>query len=237
MPPSGDQKGCKGVQNAVKTIHLIRHGESAANAGLPTSDPGLIPLTARGHEQAVRLSELWPSTPSAIVTSQYQRAMDTAQPLCTRFELSPTTNPLLHEFLMLDPEQVVGTTVHERRPMVDDYWTRSDPTCRMGDGAEAFKEFAARVDGYLPFLDALPHEAVVVGHGMWFAMLVWRVMKFPVDDHAAMKSFRAFQIGLPMPNCGVYELQGSGAAAWRVAFNAKISRQMPIVGDPGLTIQ
>lgn len=152
--------------------------------GLSTSDPGLIPLTARGQEQAVRLSEMWPSTPSAIVTSQYARAIDTARPLSTRFELVPTINPLLHEFVMLDPDQVVGTTVHERRPMVDGYWAKSDPTCRMGDGAETFREFAARVDGYR-----------------------------------------------------VYELHGSGAAAWRLEFNAKISRQMPTVGDPGLTIQ
>lgn len=31
---------------------LVRHGESLANAGLPTSDPTTIPLTQRGHEQA-----------------------------------------------------------------------------------------------------------------------------------------------------------------------------------------
>ncbi|MDR2188599.1 MAG: histidine phosphatase family protein [Azonexus sp.] len=37
---------------AEKIIHLVRHGESAANAGLPTTDPGLIPLTPRGQAQA-----------------------------------------------------------------------------------------------------------------------------------------------------------------------------------------
>ena len=221
----------------MKTIHLVRHGESAANAGLPTSDPGLIPLTARGHAQAAQLSEMWAPNPSAIVTSEYVRAKDTARPLSMRFGLEPTTHPLLHEFVTLDPDQVTGTTVLERRPLVDSYWAESDPTRRMGEGAETFVEFAARVDGYLPQLDALPHEAVIVGHGMWFAMLVWRTMKFPVDDHVAMKSFRAFQIGLPMPNCGVYEVHGGGAAAWRIEFNAKISRQMPTVRAPAHTIQ
>ena len=107
----------------------------------------------------------------------------------------------------------------------------------MGEGAETLVVFTARVDGYLPQLDALHHEAEIVEHGMWFAMLVSRTMRFPVDDHVAMKSFRAFQIGLPMPNCGVYEVHGGGAAAWRIEFNAKISRQMPTVRDPAQTIQ
>lgn len=36
----------------MKTITLVRHGESEANAGLPSSDPALIPLTATGIAQA-----------------------------------------------------------------------------------------------------------------------------------------------------------------------------------------
>lgn len=34
------------------TVHFVRHGESAANAGNATSDPALIPLTEKGWEQA-----------------------------------------------------------------------------------------------------------------------------------------------------------------------------------------
>jgi hypothetical protein len=71
---------------------------------------------------------------------------------------------------------------------------------------------------------------------MWFAMLLWRIMAFPVGDHLAMRSFRAFQLGLPMPNCAVYELHGA-ANAWRIRFNEKISRHMPTVNDPASAIQ
>ena len=35
----------------MKTITLVRHGESEANAGLPSHDPALIPLTAKGALQ------------------------------------------------------------------------------------------------------------------------------------------------------------------------------------------
>jgi len=220
----------------MKIIHLVRHGESAANAGLPTSDPGLIPLTARGHAQAAQLPEMLAIRPSAIVTSEYVRAVDTARPFALRHGVTMTSHALLHEFVTLGPDSVAGTTMLERRPLVDKYWNESSPALRMGSGAETFAEFSQRAANYLPLLDALPHHTVIFGHGMWFAMLLWRTMNFPVDDHLAMKSFRAFQIGLPMPNCGVYELHGIGDGHWRIRFNAEISRRMPAVLDPAHTI-
>lgn len=36
----------------MKHVRLIRHGESAANAGEPSLDHATIPLTQRGIEQA-----------------------------------------------------------------------------------------------------------------------------------------------------------------------------------------
>ncbi|MCL2656624.1 MAG: histidine phosphatase family protein [Betaproteobacteria bacterium] len=218
------------------TIHLVRHGESAANAGLATSDPGLIPLTPRGQVQAVQLAEMLEVTPSRVITSNYVRAIDTAKPYAARHSLQPIQRELLHEFVTLDPDSVAGTTNLERRPLVDKYWRDCEPTLRMGGGAETFLEFAQRVDDFLSQLNTLPHHTVVFGHGMWFAMLLWRTMGFPVKDHLAMRSFRAFQLGLPMPNCAVYELHGM-ADAWRIRFNERVSRHMPSVSDPAYVIQ
>lgn len=36
----------------MKLVRLIRHGESAANAGAPTQDHASIPLTEHGDQQA-----------------------------------------------------------------------------------------------------------------------------------------------------------------------------------------
>ncbi|MEJ8847215.1 histidine phosphatase family protein [Variovorax rhizosphaerae] len=221
----------------MKTIHLVRHGESAANAGLPTSEPELIPLTPRGRAQAAQLAQLLAVRPAAIVTSEYIRAIDTARPLATRHGLDYSRHALLNEFVTLDPASVAGTGTKERRPLIDSYWTQGDPRLRMGPGAETFMEFAQRADDYRPQLDALPHHTVVFGHGMWFAMLLWRTLNFPVADRLSMKSFRQFQIGLPMPNCAVYELHGPGDGTWRIQFNAEVSRQMPAVLDPAHAIQ
>jgi broad specificity phosphatase PhoE len=40
-------------------LYMIRHGESIANAGLPSSDFSTIPLSPLGHEQSARLAEGW----------------------------------------------------------------------------------------------------------------------------------------------------------------------------------
>ncbi len=220
----------------MKTIHLVRHGESAANAGLPTSDPGLIPLTPRGRAQAAQLAQTLEATPSAIITSSYVRAIDTATPCALRHGLESVRHELLHEFVTLDPDSVAGTTSLERKPLVEQYWSRCEPALRMGAGAETFLEFARRVESFLEHLDTLADSTAVFGHGMWFALLLWRTMGFPADDALSMKSFRAFQLGLPMPNCAVYELHGE-AGAWRIRFNARVSRRMPVVGDPACAIQ
>lgn len=220
----------------MKTIHLIRHGESAANAGLPTSDPSLIPLTAKGRAQATHVAVALNVRPALVLTSTYLRAADTARPYCDRHGIAAQAHDLTHEFVTLDPVLVAGTTGLERLPLIDEYWSVADPVQRNGSNAEQFLEFASRVDRFAAQLDSLPDQTVIFGHGMWFAMLIWRTMGFPVDTTQAMKAFRAFQIGLPMPNCCVYELRGEGDT-WAVRFNAAVSTSIPSLAEQAYTIQ
>ena len=49
------------------SIWLIRHGESEANAGLPTSDVALIELTKKGHQEAQKVASAFTQVPSLIV--------------------------------------------------------------------------------------------------------------------------------------------------------------------------
>lgn len=48
---------------------LVRHGESAANAGSATTDPATIPLTLVGRDQAVRVAAGLLQKPDLIVVS------------------------------------------------------------------------------------------------------------------------------------------------------------------------
>lgn len=100
-------------------VWLIRHGESEANAGLATSDPATIKLTPKGLAQAARVSALLDQTPSLLVTSNYVRAMQTAQSTIERFPNVPVEKWPVHEFTYLSPTLCQNSTQQTRRAMVD----------------------------------------------------------------------------------------------------------------------
>lgn len=213
-----------------RTIHIIRHAQSAANAGEATHDPALIPLTALGQQQAQALATRLPPRPVAVVASHYIRAQETARPYCERWQRAAALNPLLHEFVTLSPALVAGTTMQERKPQVDAYWEASDPAARHGADSETFAEFAGRVRAFRQQMAALPDGALVFGHGMWFAMLIWQLQGFGYADSTAMRAFRRYQLALPIPNCGVYALRsqelGPGQDDWAVRFDEALYRQL-----------
>jgi broad specificity phosphatase PhoE len=209
----------------MKTLYLIRHGQSVANAGEITHDPALIALTDAGRQQARALAAAWPQRrPAAIITSHYERAKDTAQPLCERFARAAVQTPLLHESVTLSPAAVAGSSGAARKPLVDAYWEAADPDARDGADAESFTEFSARVSAFRHTLDALADDTVIVGHGMWFALLIWQLQGFGWADSEHMRAFRRYQLALPMPNCGVYALRSQGEGAWAIRFDEALHR-------------
>ena len=70
-------------------IYLIHHGESEANIGLPTSDFENIPLTPRGHAQALSLISVLPR-PKRIFVSPLLRARQTLAPLSVQDRNTPS---------------------------------------------------------------------------------------------------------------------------------------------------
>jgi len=206
-------------------IHLVRHGESEANAGLPTTVPALIALTDTGRAQARDLAEWFTVQPTAVMSSHYERAKDTAQPYAQRWEMTPTEDPVLHECVTLSPRVVGGTDQASRKPLVDAYWQTADPHFQHGDDSESFVQFAARVEDFRQRLDTVTDGTVIFGHGLWFAMLLWQLQGFTYGDELAMRAFRRWQLALPMPNCGVYRLTGSGAD-WAIRFDDALYRRM-----------
>lgn len=73
------------LEDINKKVVLIRHGESEANVGLPTSDPASIPLTEKGRQQAEQIAEKLTITPDLIIVSPYLRARQTAEPTIKHF--------------------------------------------------------------------------------------------------------------------------------------------------------
>ena len=211
----------------MRKIYFVRHGQSLANAGGVTMEHHAIPLTDIGHRQAAALSVLLPDSPSEIHVSPFVRARDTAIPYCQRVALQPFIGDGLREFETIDPTLLIGMTGAQRRPIADAYWTEGDAFKRMGERAETFVEFSARVAAFKALtLPTISDNAVVFGHGMWIAMLFWQLMAFPYDDGFAMKAFRRFQMGFPMPNGAVYCFTETAPGHWGVKANERVLRLM-----------
>ncbi|MCA9719130.1 MAG: histidine phosphatase family protein [Myxococcales bacterium] len=205
-------------------VLLVRHGESASNAGLVTDEPAEIPLTRRGHAQARRFAELLGRPPARVLSSTFTRAVETARPVRARHELPDEFLPV-HEFTYLAPARCRGTDRRARAPWVADYWRRCDPRYRDGPGAESFAAFTRRV---LAFRDALArgeHRGdVVFSHGLFMKALLWiGGRELAPDDPAEMASFREFSSQHWIPNLGLLRVEtGRDTRDVRVALDLEL---------------
>ena len=217
----------------MRTLTLVRHGQSLANIGGLTMENRHIPLTDRGHQQATLVAELLPSDPDEVLASPFERAIHTSEPYCRRVGVQPTLVHQLHEFDTIDPALLTGMTGEQRRPIAEAYWAEADPGKRMGPRAETFHEFALRVQWFRETLmPGLPRQVVAFGHGMWTAMMAWQVLGFPIESPAAMKAFRGFQLGLPMPNTAVYHFKEIAPDVWRLEVDAGALIQATLAPPP-----
>lgn len=157
-------------------------------------------------------------------------------PTLARFGLPAHVHAQLHEFVTLCPRRCAGTSNLERMPWVQAYWQRSDPAWRDGEQAESFLDFAGRVRNVRRDLHDSQALTLVFGHGMFFAMWIWQELGFEVHSSAAMAAFRRFQLGLPMPNAGVYRLLREGTG-WRLIVHAGRMSQLAAEAAPGVAIQ
>jgi broad specificity phosphatase PhoE len=214
-----------------RTLTFVRHGQSLANAGGVTMPHHAIPLTALGHRQAGRLAQLLHDAPAEVLVSPFERARDTAAPYLARLGLGVRVVDRLREFESIDPAELAGLNGEQRRPITDAYWAGGEPDRRMGAQAETFRESVARVEAFMAEdLPRMPDRSVVFGHGMWTAMLIWRLLGFRADDGLAMVAFRRFQLGLPMPNGAVWRLHEAGDT-WRCEVDDAIARQVAKLAD------
>lgn len=153
-------------------VWFIRHGESAANAGLATANPAEIPLTALGHEQARKVSEAFDKAPDLIVTSAYQRAIETASYTMARFPDAPVESWNTHEFNYLS---LTGpSTYTERFPMARAYWEKCDPAFIHGEGAESFTQCMERVSRMQEKIWQRQAKFIAIfGHGYMMKTMLW----------------------------------------------------------------
>lgn len=189
------------------SILLVRHGESEANAGLPTETPHSIPLTSRGHEQALALAENWTDAPGLIIVSPFIRTRQTAAQLMAKFPEVPVEEWPVQEFTYLNPRLYIGTTEAQRGEFARGYWLRCDPHWNDGGGAESFADFIGRIDELERRLRGLTRDTVIFTHGYFIkALLLRRERPLVAVDRTLMAAFRDGRKNDPMLNTQMVRL-------------------------------
>lgn len=203
----------------MQQVRLIRHGESAANAGDASHDHATIPLTATGVEQAHVVARSFKRAPALIVASPFSRAQVTAAATAMAFPSARLETWPVQEFTYLEPQRCRNTTVAQRRCWVDAYWLRSDPAYIDGIGAESFVAFVSRAQAFVDQLtEHAAHDIAVFSHGQFINAVAWLLEQKPQRiDRRAMMEWREYEIAHHVRNgCGYLLFKHPGSEAWTV---------------------
>ncbi|MDB5188646.1 MAG: histidine phosphatase family protein [Candidatus Nomurabacteria bacterium] len=181
----------------MKKVLLIRHAESIANSGEASSDPRSIPLSQAGHRQSEELTKKILTCPDLIVLSRYLRTHQTAQPLLNVFpqaRLEIWDNA--HEFTYLDQSCCIGMNAAQRKPLIEEYWSRNDTNYCDGGNAETFLDFLMRAANCMNGIRSRKEsEILLFSHGQLIlaAIMLLERGSFPmskIDQYNFMESFR-----------------------------------------------
>lgn len=147
---------------------LIRHGETDWNRELRFQGQLDVPLNAIGLEQARRVADRLALQPvHALVSSDLQRALQTAQALAQRAgHAAPLSESGLREQHFGMAEGLRAPDIQARHPQAWAQWVRFDEHYAF-DGGECTRDFHVRVLGVLRAL-AQRHAGqtlAVVTHG------------------------------------------------------------------------
>ena len=203
----------------MKTIYLIRHAESLANSGGRSLPDREIPLSTTGQKQAENLITRLPAIPH-IFTSEFLRTQQTAAPYLSHWHLNAQPLAELNEVSYLPLEGINNMTAEQRRPISAAYWDRANPFEKCGQNTDSFAEFSQRVDDFLIKATNFPEATLCFTHGIWIAMLTWKLLGFPSNTSEAMQKFRQFQPHLPMANTAIWELQQNHQGNWQIRSSA-----------------
>lgn len=168
-------------------IWLVRHGESAANAGEKTTFNWAIPLSKLGEQQSEVIAKILFASlpnPSRIIASPYLRARQTAAPYVKLIGIEPELVDAWHETDYLQSQEVAApTTIEERQVFRDKFWTRSveDQNYRdpgPDENIESVNDFYSRVNSALGQLadeiqrNNFNEDVVIFTHGNFMNALL-----------------------------------------------------------------
>ena len=150
----------------MKTLYLVRHGETDHNAEGRAMGQMDAPLNAHGHEQARQTADFLRRYPiERIMSSDLGRAMSTAQPLADALGLSVTPDTRLRElsFGILEGRTVAECEVLD--PEATAHWRTGHFDAAL-PGGESRRSLMQRTRAVLDEIIAGPHKHVALfSHG------------------------------------------------------------------------
>jgi len=204
----------------MKTIYLVRHGESETNAGDRHHGPSAR-LTALGHRQARFVARRCAKLPvEIIISSGFPRADETAD-----YIVRSVGRPVEQSALFAErrpPTAILGQpkSAPESIAYEDAVWSKfGDPSWRHGD-AENFADLNARAQQALAYLAARPEQKIlVVGHGFFTKILAAKVIFGETltgsECLSVMQTFRLENTGLSVLE---YDTDHARGWMWRIAI-------------------
>jgi len=185
----------------MKTVYLVRHGESIVNVS-ETYDDGPLGLTEKGRQQSDFIGKRVTRLPiEAIVCSTMQRTRETAD-----FILAQVNVPIEYSSLFEErhiPTSVIGKSKSD--PAVKEFmrtWLRTSEGYggRVEDG-ENFDDLKTRADAALTYLESHHAERIlVVSHGYFARVLMARMLCGP---ELTGEQFLPFARGFVSTNTGL----------------------------------
>jgi len=191
-------------------ILFVRHGETDDNKNLVFQGQEGRGLNARGREQAALLAARLVKAgvkPTALVASDLERAMETAEILGAALGLAPEPDPDLREVFLGGWQKLSYAEIAQRFPEEWAAW-RAGEDVRRG-GGETYAELAERVARAVERV-AAAHEgasALVVSHGAAIKSFVGRVLGIGAPG------LRAFRVAV---NTGVTIVERETEPTWRL---------------------
>jgi probable phosphoglycerate mutase len=178
-------------------IILIRHGETAWNAERRLQGHLDIPLNAEGERQAKLLAEaLAPESIDLIVSSDLQRARQTAQAVATLRDMPVHVEPGLRERCYGGFEGLLYSEIERRFPAEFAAWQARDVDAILPDGkncGETFRAFYTRAtDAILAIAGAHSGQTIaLVAHGGVLECAYRMALGLPLETPRDFKVYNA----------------------------------------------
>ena len=144
----------------MKTIIMVRHGQSESNVKKTFTGQLNAPLTEAGREQARRMAQyLDKYRIDKIYVSSLERAVETAQPIALRQNCPVEKRDELMEINSGLWQGLTFTEIAEKYPQTYEVW-RSDIGKATPDGGETCEELYSRVTAFFKKVLEEPEETI-----------------------------------------------------------------------------